>query len=231
MEQIIILILFVFPGVFVSLLYKEYLPRSKNESTDYEKTVIAFIYSFAVLVLNIIIMKLVYSKDVQVLTQLMDQFKNTGFLIKYVGLTFTTSILFAVVWHFIFKRIILKIQNIFRVKGGLTKITQYPNVWDEIFANPETDLNDLYVSIEKDGELITQGLIALYSPIDAKEKEIKLICTDAFKMYLDNDKTLPDEKKILKDIDFEYFDMEKGILIKFYNTVMLKKHLSQNNNS
>lgn len=231
MESIVSLIIFVFPGIFITLLYKEYLPTSKNEPSDYEKAVIAFIYSFAVLVLNILIMKYVFSINITVVSEIIGKFENIGFFLKYVFLTFANSLIFAVGWYYVSKYIVLGTYNIFRFRKKLPLKTRYSTVWDEIFENPDIDMNDAYVVIEKDGVLITQGLIALYSPIESKEKELKLICTDAFKNYLENDKNLPEEEKIFNDIEFEYFNLEKGILVKFYNNAKLKEYLSTFNNN
>lgn len=226
MDQVISLILFVVPGIFINLLYKEYTPRTKNEPTDYEKTVIAFIYSFAVLVMNISIMRFIFTIKIENLSQLMGSLKITDFLLKYVLLMLSNSIIFAIAWYYIKKYPLLKLYNIFRGKRGLSKQTRFSSVWDEIFENAEMDLSDTYVTIEKEGKLITQGLISLYSPIDSKEKEFKLICTDSFKAYLENDKQLPEDERIFNNIEFEYFNMQTGMLIKFYNNEKLKEYLS-----
>lgn len=227
MEQIISLILFVFPGVFINLLYKQYLPKSKQEPSDYEKAVIAFIYSFMVLVLNIVVMKFIFKKEIETLDQLLGYFKNTSFLLKYVFLTIFTSMLFAIVWHYIFKYLILWAYNFYRKLRGLPKETRFSSVWDEIFENPDNDMTDAYVVIEKDGDIISQGIIDLYSPIDSKDKEIKLICTDSFKKYLENDKLLTEDEKIFNEIDYEYYNIETGVLIKFYNNKRIKEYLKK----
>jgi len=229
MEQIITLILFLFPGVFISLLYKKYLPISKEELSDYENIAIAFLYSFSVLIINFVIIKKVFNRDISTLSELMSNFARITFLLKYVSLTILTGSIFAILWHCIARRVLLCISNLIRHKRGLAKQTKFPSVWSEIFENPDNSMDDAYIAIEKDGEIITQGLIEIYSPSNSETKEVKLICTDTFKLYLKNDESLPDDQKIFDDIMYEYYNFDTGVLIKFYNNEKLKKYLEEDN--
>lgn len=217
MEQIITLILFAFPGIFINLIFKEFLPQNRGERSQYEKTTIAFIFSFFVLGLNIFIMNFIFRIKENKVSLLLNDFGSISFLFKYIGLTFVTSIIIAIAWKGV-EYIKLKIINCIRKLNKLPITTKFPSVWDEILYNKKNPIpRDQYISIHKDGKTIAQGLIALSSPINDKEIEFKLICTNEFIKYLENDKELPTAEKIFGKIDYEYFNVENNTLIKFYN--------------
>jgi len=200
------------------LLYKRVLPCKREEESGYEKTAKTLIYSSFVLLLNLLAIKFIF-KGMSINFESFDaNFKNVSFLMKYIMLTLVSSSIFAVGYHYINKKVFLRLHNKHRKSKGLSIETVFPTVWDEIFENPVIDITNTVISVHKDGEMISQGFLSSHSPPTLKDKEITLIYSSWVKQKLDDDKKLPEDKRLLDQVDVEYYDFSTGTLIKKYNS-------------
>ena len=77
--------------------------------------------------------------------------------------------------------------------------------------------NSIVVAIEKDGTLISRGLIAEYPAPQTDCNDIVLQYCSAIEKIFTEDEMKPEDEKIFNIIDLEYCDFEKGVTIKFYN--------------
>ena len=126
------------------------------------------------------------------------------------------------------KRGILYISNIIRDKNNLPTETKFTTIWDEIFENKAINLTDVYISIEKDGNIITQGVLKSYSPPNFKNKELKLCYTNDIKKILEEDKSKNESEMLFDEISMEYFNFETGILVKFYDMSKYNNYVESN---
>lgn len=85
----------------------------------------------------------------------------------------------------------------------------------------------MYITIEKNGEVITAGLVDVYPPPNQKNRDILLRDTQGFKLYLDNDKNIPEDKRLLDIIKYEYYDFNNDLLIKIYDNTKLIAYLNE----
>lgn len=232
MGTIITAVLFSVPGFFVNKIQERLFPSTRKNLSDIDKTVSAIIYSTFIILINLIIISIlniakILNVNINDFSQLQSKLQSIDFFIKYLCLSGISSIVVVLIKEYIVDRIILNIVNLKNVtfNGGIEE-TKYNTVWDSIFENNKEPIKDSYVSIEKDGELITQGVLDMYSHPGLSKKEFKLIESQEFKRYLEADKILDKDKKLLDKVDMEYFDMETGVLIKFYNTEKLNNYLT-----
>jgi hypothetical protein len=89
----------------------------------------------------------------------------------------------------------------------------------------------MYIVIEKDNKIITQGLVDEYAPPNHNRRDISLIATKQFKEYLLNDESLKEESKLLDIVDREYYDFNTGVLIRIYNNKKLIKYFEEQTKS
>ena len=104
--------------------------------------------------------------------------------------------------------------------------TLYPTLWDEIFENSKEKLENAYVTVEKDGQVITQGQISRYSPPNEGYKELILTDVEEIKAYIEADEDLEDDEKLFSKVDRQYVNLDTGISIKFYNNEKLLEYLN-----
>lgn len=224
MESILIAVLFLIPGSFVNIILDRFFPKSVKEKGDFEKTIYAVIYSSIIIFINLILMKYLRKIDINTFSELQSRLVNITFFIKYIILTAVSSFLFVLIKK-IYEKIELCIVNNIRRKNKLPAETEFATVWDEIFENKKIDLANTYIAVIKDGQLISHGCLKSHSPPNLDNRELLLIGTKGFEAFLENDKILPDGQKLLDIIDKEYYNLNTGVLIRFYNNEKLLEYL------
>lgn len=233
LEAIFIAILFLVPGFFVDIIRNKFFQKANKKCSDFENTVRAVMISLIIIFFNIIIINfinMIFDKDrIDTIRQLQGKLINLKFLIGYLILTFIVCILYSFFCEYIIGKLNLKLLNYYREKNNLSSIENSTTVWEFIFENPEIDLNNRYVTIEKDGKIITQGGIKHYSAPDYNNKELLLKHTDMIKEILEEDKTWPKDERLFDKIEIEYFHFETGILVKFYDMNKYNEYTSNNN--
>lgn len=227
METIMLAVLFSVPGIVVNKITHRVFPKSIKIESDYEKTISAILYSTVILFFNLLILKNIFKNDAITFKDLLDKLNYTSFFMKYILLTICTCILFSIIKKYIVDIIILKAINIFKKNSAYSPETTYSTVWDGIFENSKVNLSDTYITVEKDGVLISQGLLKSYSAPSISNRELLLSHTVGFNNYLENDKTLDPEKRLLDVIQEEYYNLNTGVLIKFYDNTKLVKYLNE----
>lgn len=215
-ETIITTLVFAVGGVMVNFFQKNYVQRSKNSKSDYEFTIFVLIHSIGVLVINIFILKYIFRSDLVGFQDLLSKLMVMKYFFKYTLLTIGSSFFYTLLLEVIHKYLFLPIYNKYKESKGLTKETIFPTVWEEIFENPDESVNDLIMTIEKDGVRITQGILISYSAPNNK-REIMLKNTNDIKLLMDEDKEFTLEEKMFRIIKKEYYDVESGTLYKFYD--------------
>lgn len=230
METIITAVLFSVPGFIVNEISERLFPGTKKTMSDIDKTVSAIINSSIVIIINLAIISILnkfgwINFKLSTFSILQDKLVSIPFFVKYILLTSISCLIWVFLNELVVKKLILIIVNFRNNINGSLNESKFETVWDEIFENRLEPLKNVYISIEKDGELITQGLIVRYTGPGAPRREFYLKYTSTFKEYLDGDKLLTEDKKLLSKIDREYFDCETGILIKFYNKEKFENYL------
>ena len=84
------------------------------------------------------------------------------------------------------------------------------------------------MTIEKDGEIITQGTLKSHSPPNFNNKELLLCYTNDIKEILEDDKLKSEDKMLFDEIDMEYFNFETGILVKIYDMSKYNNYIESN---
>ncbi len=229
LEAIFIAILFLIPGFLIEKITNRIFQKTIIEDySDFDKTVKYIILSIETMIINIIfISKVCKNTDLKTVTQLQEKLGEIEFLIKYLGLTILVCGIL-IFLNELLKRGILYISNIIRDKNNLPTETKFTTIWDEIFENKAINLTDVYISIEKDGNIITQGVLKSYSPPNFKNKELKLCYTNDIKKILEEDKSKNESEMLFDEISMEYFNFETGILVKFYDMSKYNNYVESN---
>ncbi|MBC5627270.1 hypothetical protein H8S20_00025 [Clostridium sp. NSJ-6] len=227
METIIIALIFSVPGIIVNRVLFRIFPKSIETKSEYEKTITAIIDSIFVLVINMVILNLFLKKNILTFNILLDKLSYIIFFMKYVILTLCSCIIVSLIKKFIFNPIVLLVINKYKESKDGIKENEWPSAWESIFENSKISKNDMYITLEKNGQIITSGMLATYAPPNQERRDILLKDTQGFKLYLDNDKNLPKEKKLLDIIECEYYDFNNDLLIKVYDNKKLVKYLNE----
>lgn len=219
MDAIFTVVLFSVPGFIANILEDRLFNKITRDKTQFDKTVPAVVYSSLIMILNMITFDKFLNIKIKTFGELIKRLSNIDFYFKYIVVTFFTCIIFVFFKKYIWESLILFLINKWRKFNNLSVETKFSTVWEEIFDNPEKPIMDKIISIEKDGNIITSGVLERYSTYNGKHREFLLIETNETREYLN------DTKNLLSKIDMEYYDQDSGHLIKFYNTDELYEYL------
>lgn len=229
-ENIYFLILFTLPAAF-NIIYNTYIrhvPRSyQDKSVELAECII---YCLFVFLANILILKkdvvsfinymfLDKSNSVAVADFLEEfQFDYITFMIHYFVVNIATSIGIIFIWNSLLVSFYRCCCNIINELKGRPEEVAFGDVWRNLFETNELiDVNNHAVWIEKGGQLVTTGLIGMYQAPNESEKEIVVYNTERIKEIFDEDRKKSYRERIFKDSVYEYYNIEKDILIKFYS--------------
>lgn len=232
-ENIYFLILFTLPAA-LNVIYNAHIrhtPVAKPDKSIELAECVAF--CFAVFLCNIAIMHddiVVFAqysilKDVELNDFVaITGFNYISFMINYFVLNVVTSVVVLVAWHtfgqWCFRCIKNKINDICKHPREL----KFSDVWSNVFETKKyVDMDDCIVRIERGGNLVTAGVVSIFSAPNQQEKEFMLCDTDLVKQIFEDDENLPLELKMFKQADYEYYNIGKDVLIKFYNTESYNK--------
>lgn len=219
MENIIFIILFLFPGVFITIIYGRFIPTLHEEESTYNEVIRSFIISTFVLFFNILILNRVWDAKLNCWDDFIKYIKIYDNFIIYFVVSLVVSLLGVAAYWIINTYVTPGIINaVYRKKIGVSLETKHPSPWHSVFENNQLMLNNRPVGFFKGNELRSIGFVDGYPSPGSKKKDFRLINTDwLYNLYL-KEESKDKKDKIFDVIDAEYYDIENDVLIKFYNT-------------
>lgn len=224
MNSVLYLFLFILPGAFSKILRRRFSPIhisvERNKSSLIETSEIVVI-SFVIFCLNNLFLK--GSRIAKGLTDefnIIDNLSNMDFLIGYILLTMVVTALFTFGYFYFDKYILIEIVNFFNKIVGHPPETKNRTLWEDVFESKnfiDTKKGFIVMSIEKDGQVLSRGMLREYPEPGSECDELILINCAEIEAYFDSDEGKDPEEKIFWKTDLEYTILSKGITMKFYN--------------
>lgn len=224
LEDMIIILAFIFPGAFSKILLSTFCDVRKD-SKGYIEICEYISVSFGVLILNFIAIS-VFNKwgwtDIKItgdtaLNKMPEINITIGFIIQYLILTVISTIVVTIIlWLFIRYGLVI-IKKVFNKKNYIYGDT----VWQTLFYTKNLEFNideNPLIEIIKDGEIIEIGQIQSMNEYYDGKKEFILCNCNEMKAYLENDKEREkkgNEKIFNKHIS--YCNLEEKIVVKVYD--------------
>lgn len=216
-------VLFLGPGYLIRLISDWIEEPTSDEETIEVGTTKTFIFSFVVLIINVLILKFAYNKNINTFTDLLNNIFNITFFVKYCILTVFICIVIALLKPYLFKFSIGFYNKIFN-KYRDRKYSTYSDLWNLIFYNPEFDVSKHVFTIEKNGIIVTQGFIKNATPKGRDKKKVILTFTDIVKDYFTDEDF---RNKNLSEIVTEYYDFDSDVLIRAYHAEAILEDINK----
>jgi len=215
MENIILLILFTYPGAISHLVYS-YLAQNKTfykKMDSFYKTAICFFLSALVTVLSMLILKPITKTDS--LSVLASQIRDSELIWKYLFTSIIVSILLGfALYSFAQLRLYLQNQNQQSVNGAIRG--QYTFVWDDLMS--KYYISDCVVIIRKNGQFVKAGKPQILPTHYSTEKQIVLThCDDTESELKKRDRGLLGEHYL------SFYDVENGVELEFIGSIDFDK--------
>jgi hypothetical protein len=218
-DNLIFILLVLLPGVMIVNIIHAHVPGSRRTRTQIEE--IAYLSCYGLLAVGIsTLITRAYGIKFASLSEFLGKLQSIDFLFKYVSLILCVTIIIGKMLSsqsFIANK--MKLVNSLRKRAGKCKVSEYTTAWDEIFENPNYPFDiGMVAQIIKNSEIISQGEIAFFTAPYAGAAQIKLVNTDTVKNYfLHDSKCIDFEEKFFASPIYEFYDIDKDLLIKFYD--------------
>lgn len=227
-ESIYFIILFLLPAA-LNMIYNVHIrqvPQAKNDkSIELAECVL---FSLAVFFINIMLLRSqMYHLVNYLILDGVDRvqfctttgFEYLDFMILYFIINLFTSIGVIILWYTLGQWMFRRIKNKINKSTTRPEELKYNSAWVNLFeTNDFINPDECVIKIEKDGALITAGLIRIYSSPTTEKRDILLYNTDSIKELFEDDIGKGVNERIFPYSDYEYYDFETGCLIKIYNT-------------
>lgn len=229
MEKIWMIILFLAPGLMFHALDRKVFMRGtgKHELYDY----IFKIATHSIIVSIVCLMAIrfaAYMLDIscrfKTLSDIRNMMNSLCFLSVYMVVMIVVTSLYWYYYHRLIKSLLKKFSAKLTLKFTGNETHGYENIYDEIFSNKERAEHLMPVTILQNGVETTSGVLTGYNTSDQDRREFMIEYQDEILEILTNDKKVCEEERILPYTDFEYFDADNNMLIKFYNPKRLEKY-------
>lgn len=230
MKIIFVVLLFIVPGLILKAI-KEFIAISNNKTskgTIYEQMFSIVLHSSIVSSIVLLIINIIYYilgfNIITAISILFNKLDNLGFLLFYS----ISMIIITLLWHKLFYEVIYiivmkKINKILAKKYGIEKNIEIERtVLQDILYIDTSQYEDpsqrppMIVAIYKDDKLVTAGELKEWNGGLEEPFEWKLINTCEILQILKEDNDRNYEDKWLQYIQFEYYNIEYDILVKFY---------------
>ncbi len=232
-ENIYFLILFTLPAA-LNIIYNAHIRHVPVTKTDKSVELAeCVIYCLAVFLGNIVVMHKEMALFVQYALLQQEEmvrfcndtgFSYINFMVKYFLVNIAMSVVVLFGWYTLGQWLIRKIENAVNKYKDRPEELKFSDVWSNVFETEEyINPNDFVVSIEKNGSVITAGVVMIYSSPSQEKKEFLLTDTDLIRQIFEDDKNISLEYRVFPQALYEYYDIERDILIKLYDTEKYNK--------
>lgn len=226
MDTIILILCFLAPGMAITRAIEiktKHEKKRRMEATIYEQL-------FTVCVLSIFATGMTYAiinilrmvKKAPVIAtvgEMAEKLNAFDFLLEFLFTMIITTVIVGWAYSKILKHYTEAKNKSIVKQFNLSPLGEdNPTVWEDVFLSAEKNGSPRIVSIYKDGQYITSGYIDGWNLASDERKEFII------RRSTEIEKIMKLTDTPLNYIDEEYFDMETGVLIKFWSSKAVNQH-------
>lgn len=221
MADVVILILFTYPGVFAEYVY-HCLAKGKSFPDKVDDVFrVARDFFVSAFVTMIALWAFALSKDMPyVLKLLMDELQTGSNLWEYCCISVVFSMMTGCIWYFLAYGL-FALQNIkqYQENGTITSVNEF--VWLDFRAVKETELKDgrPILAIYKNGVLVTAGFLSVLTYDPGDDPGITLDSVEIVSSELIN------SSEYIDTAVSTYYDMNTGTTYSLYDGMALYEKL------
>lgn len=229
LEAVIVTIIFLIPGFMVIELDNRMYSRADNNDHEIEKIINALILSMVSVVVSILILNILKIDNIKSLKELSKKIGDFDFIFKYIAIVLISIPITELIYK-CYRKLMLKFINfVYRLQNKSVTEADKKTGWEFIFDSANINPSDCCIEVVKNDTIITRGYLSAFSDAKSKNKEIILEATNQLNEYFEAEKNKPADKRIFNEIDFEYYNLDNDVLLRFYNMDKLNAYLDKSN--
>ncbi len=210
MEDIILLILFTYPGLAAEYIYSV-LSKGKAFYSPIDKRFqIAIDFFLSALITVLCMIVLIPSSQARSLAELVSALQTTDLIWKYTLLSLGMSVVFGLLF-FVIRLLVFLMSGRRNLKHGILAESIDEEVWARIMHDHNVHTTDDVLVIKRDGKIITAGSMYNVTMDFSKHKDFALSYSQAVIAELQKGDSSRIKLKIV-----EYYDAETNTLIEFW---------------
>ena len=232
MEIVYLLLLFLGPGLAIDIYKRRFMVinTTKTKGTIYEQLFEDVAHSTIITTITIGVVAFIhflvgskFPPDIGTFIAELSEFKQ---LVAYIIVCVIVTILWYKVYeNFFYPKFLEKHEQNVQEKRGLIYTNNLGlSVWQSIFFTKEENNTRKIVSIFKDGNYITSGEITNWNMGFDEKRELRIFNSHIIEAVLKADKEKEIPEKLLYNVEKEYYDVENGTLIRFYDPRKIDEH-------
>ncbi len=220
METILLIVLFVAPGMICRTLHESFNKEKRNYRNDYDFLTHVVIDSVVVNVITILSINLVEEQIVGLpeFTSYLQSFKN---ILEYEA----SALFVTIIWCALKNTWIMKAYVWFKnliLKKDYHSHSIHTTDWDDMINEDGIKGTWQVMSIYKDGTYITSGMRDGSSTTNAEQFEIRLDRIRA------TERMLKEHPELFK-IKYDYYNVTTGLRVIMYDQELLEEHWENKN--
>lgn len=230
METVYLIIIFIVPGLMYKSIEHTLDIKIKKESkgTIYEQSYYIVANSVVISVVSIILMKKLHFIDElpQNLDELIISMKDFIFLGKFAAVVAAITIAWYFLCEGVIKKISFKLKNWYFLKRYNVEFSSPSarTTWEEIILSQDKNGHKPLIAVYDGVDFITAGFLDMYDQGTFSDIGLCLARTKRVTKMFKEDVTKTDEDKLFKKIVQEYYDVESGKRIVFFDNEAIYKH-------
>lgn len=229
LEAVIVTIIFLIPGFMVIELDNRMFSRANNNEHEIEKIINALILSMVSVVVSILILNIFKIDNIKSLKELSEKIGEFNFIFKYIAIVLVSIPITELIYK-CYRKLMLKFINfVYKLQNKNITEVDTKTAWEFIFDSANINPSDCCIEVVKNDTVITRGYLKAFSDVKSKNKELILTATNQVNEYFESEKKKPADKKVFNEIDFEYYNLDNDVLLRFYNMSKLNAYLDELN--
>lgn len=229
LEAVIVTIIFLIPGFMVIELDNRMFSRANNNEHEIEKIINALILSMVSVVVSILILNIFKIDNIKSLKELSEKIGEFKFIFKYIAIVLVSIPITELIYK-CYRKLMLKFINfVYKLQNKNITEVDTKTAWEFIFDSANINPSDCCIEVVKNDTVITRGYLKAFSDVKSKNKELILEATNQVNEYFESEKKKPIDKKVFNEIDFEYYNLDNDVLLRFYNMSKLNAYLDELN--
>lgn len=222
MENIIILILFTYPGIMADFIHSRLSQKTVHDRKpeEYFKVARDFFLSALISVVSIKIYCMITDSEFSISTAV-ERFGKDESIWGFGLITIIVAVAAALIWELL-DFCLLKIKNNLRKSQGKSTTDRIKSVWTSMFDDPELNYDESALAIYQNGQLIRAGLSYNVSDDYQNDPWATLIYTETVEAELSKEKK---DRTMLIDPTASLINIENGIRVDIYNAKELKEYI------
>lgn len=229
LEAVIVTIIFLIPGFMVIELDNRMFSRANNNEHEIEKIINALILSMVSVIVSILILNIFKIDNIKSLKELSEKIGDFNFIFKYIAIVLVSIPITEIIYK-CYRKLMLKFINfVYKLQNKNITEVDTKTAWEFIFDSANINPSDCCIEVVKNDTVITRGYLKAFSDVKSKNKELILEATNQVNEYFESEKKEPIDKKVFNEIDFEYYNLDNDVLLRFYNMSKLNAYLDEAN--